>query len=176
MTRNRDPGFPPPGTVPVVIPGDVVLVHSTGLVVWAGAVTVYPEGFAFTLRTLWDTSCTMPPAAWALDVAERDRMTWLEIRYPDGRARSADLNANTPHRQPRGPHLEFLSGEGSEGCDDSRWWATPLPPPGQVELAIHLNGERAATGAGHLDGTALVSAAARTQSVWPSASGETGLA
>lgn len=159
---------PPPGVVPVVVPGDVLVVNAAGLVVSAGAVTVYPEGFAFTLQTLSDTRRPgSPPAPWALDEAERERMTWLEVRYPDGRTRAADLNANTPHRQPGGPRLQVMDASGSDGCDMSRWWVTPLPPPGPVELAIHLNGAKTPTGVARLDGAALLSAADRAQIIWP---------
>jgi hypothetical protein len=170
VTGQNGGSVPPSGVIPVVVPDDVVLARAAGLVVWAGAVTVYPQGFAFTLLTLFDTRQPgPPPASWALDVAERGRMTWLEIGYSDGRRRAADLNANTPRRQPGGPHLHMLDGLASyrpEGWDISRWWATPLPPPGPVELAIHLNGETIPTGVGRLDGNALVSAAGGAEAVW----------
>jgi len=149
------------------MPGDVLVVDAAGLAVWAGAVTVYPHGFAFTLRTLSDSRrIGPPPTPWALDVAERERMTWLEVRYSDGRTRAADLNANTPPRQPQGPHLRAMDAGGSDGCDISRWWVTPLPPPGPVDLAIHLNGDKTPTGVGRLDGAALLSAATRAQVIW----------
>jgi hypothetical protein len=166
MTGRDSRVGPPSGTVPVVVPGDVVLARSAGLVVWVGAVTVYPEGFAFTLLTLADTRRARQPASWALDVAERGRMTWLEIGYPDGRRRAADLNANTPRRQPRGPYLTVLNASASDGSSDSRWWVTPLPPPGPVELAIHLSGRAQPTGVAYLDGAALADAAARAEVVW----------
>ncbi len=152
----------------MVVPGDVLVVNSAGLAVWAGAVTVYPEGFAFTLRVLSDSRrAGPPPAPWALDVAERVRMTWLEVCYPDGRVRAADLNANTPRRQPRGPRVQAMDASASDGCDISRWWVTPLSPPGPVELAIHLNGQKTPTGVGRLDGAALLRAADRAQIIWP---------
>lgn len=157
---------PPAGTVPVVVPGDLVA-RAVGLAVWAGAVTVYREGFAFTVLTLADTRRVAPPAPWALDVPERDRMTWLTVGYADGRSRAADLNANTPRRQPRGPHVSFLNGSGSDGRDESRWWVTPLPPPGPVTLAIHLNGQRTPTSVGNLDGGAIAHAAASAETRWP---------
>jgi hypothetical protein len=150
-----------------VVPDDVVVVRAAGVVVWAGAVTVYPEGFEFTLLTLCDTRSVRPPASWALDTGERGRMTWLEVQYPDGRRRAADLNTNTPPRQRRGPHLSVLDASGSDGCDVSRWWVTPIPPPGPVELAIHLNGETTPTGIGRLDGAAIAGAAGRAEAVWP---------
>ena len=168
MTGQNSRRGPPSGTVPVVVPGDVVLARTAGLVVWAGAVTVFPEGFVFTLLTLFDTRHSGPPSYWALDVAERGRMTWLEIGYPDGRRRAADMNASTPDDQPGGPHLGMLDGSGSY----SRWWVTPLPPPGPVELAVHLNGEVTPAAVGHLDGAAMVSAAGRAEAVWPEFPGE----
>ena len=166
MTARDSRTGPPSGTVPVVVPGDVVLVRSPGLVVWAGAIMVYPEGFAFTLLTLTDTRYVRRPASWALDVAERGRMTWLEIGYPDGRRRAADLNANTPHRQSRGPHLRMLDGSASDNSSVDRWWVTPLPPPGPVELAIHLSGQAEPTGVANLDGAALAGAAAAAEVMW----------
>ena len=166
VTGGGERPGPPSGTVPVVVPSDVVVVRAAGMVVWAGAVTVYPEGFEFTLLTLYDARTTTPPASWALDIAERGRMTWLEVQYPDGRRRAADLNTNTPHRQRQGPHLRVLDASGSDGCDVSRWWVTPLPPPGPVDLAIHLNGETTPTGVGRLDGAAMARAADRAEAVW----------
>ena len=167
MTGQNGGSVPPSGVIPVVVPDDVVLARAAGLVVWAGAVTVYPQGFAFTLLTLFDTRQPGPPAAsWALDVAERGRMTWLEIGYPDGRRRAADLNANTPHRQSRGPHLRMLDGSASENSNVDRWWVTPLPPPGPVELAIHLSGQAEPTGVANLDGAALAGAAAAAKVMW----------
>ena len=165
MTGEDRPG-PPPGTVPVVVSADVVLARTARMVVWAGAVTVYPEGFEFTLVTLYDARSAAPPASWALDTSERGRMTWLEVGYSDGRRRAADLNANTPPRQRRGPHLTVLDASSSDGCDVSRWWVTPLPPPGPVELAIHLNGETSPTGVGRLDGATLARAADQAEVVW----------
>ncbi len=169
MTELAGRSGPPSGTVPVVVPGDVMLARRAGLAVWAGAVMVFPQGFVFTLLTLFDTRrAEPPPSDWALDVAERGRMTWLEIGYPDGRRRAADMNANTPDRQPGGPHLKMLDGSGSY----SRWWVTPLPPPGTVELAVHLNGEATPAAVGRLDGGAMVSAAGRAEAVWPELPGE----
>ena len=157
---------PPGGIIPVVVPGDVVLVREAGLVVWAGAITAFPEGFLFTLLTLIDSSRDTPPD-FALDTEERHTGTWLEIRYSDGRHRAADLNANTPADQPQGPHLTLQSGLASstEGWHRSVWWVTPMPPPGPVELTVYIGG-RETPGTGILDGALLANAASRTQAVW----------
>jgi hypothetical protein len=104
-----------------------------------------------------------------MDVPFRSQESWIAVRYGDGRYRAADLNANTPFDQPKGPHLALQHGEGGEGWDSSRWWVFPLPPPGPVELAIHLNGETSPTGMAHVDGAALVGAASDAEVLWPSA-------
>lgn len=165
---------PPGGVVPVTVPGDVVLMHSPGLVVWVGAVTVFKAGFEFTMMTLFDVRRGEPPADWALDLPQRKRGTWLAVRFSDGRYRAADLNANTPREQPEGPRVTIMEGEASwtEGWARSRWWVCPLPSPGPVQVAIHLNGQAQPTGTGYLDGTALVDAAARAQILWPEPSRE----
>ncbi|HEY2441557.1 MAG TPA: hypothetical protein VGI31_00330 [Streptosporangiaceae bacterium] len=172
MQRHYRP-TPPGGTVPVVVPGDVVLVREPGLVVWAGAVTVFPEGFQFTLLTLFDTS-RVPPADFALDVPDRGRMTWLEVRFADGRRRGVDLNANTPPDQPQRPQVTMQDGVWADGWFRSMWWVTPLPPPGAVELVIHLGGADGLTGSGLLDGARLTEAASRADVVWPQADGANG--
>jgi hypothetical protein len=79
--------------------------------------------------------------------------------------RSADLNANTPFEQPEGPHLTFVDGAGSftDGWDYSQWWVTPLPPPGPVQITIHLGGRSDVTGSGYLDGQAIAEAGSRAQ-------------
>ncbi len=168
MTTPQLPDGAPNGVIPVVVPGDAVLVRQSSLAVWAGGVTVFPAGFEFTLLILSDSVHRESPADFALDVHERGQLTWLEMAYADGRRRSADLNANAPAVQPGGPQLTLVSGDSdaTEGLGVTRWWVTPLPPPGPVELKIHLNGTGPSTGSGHLDGAAIAAAAARIEVLW----------
>jgi hypothetical protein len=169
MTRRMGTSAPPGGVIPVVVPGDVVLVREPGLAVWAGAVTVFPKGFQFTLLALFDTDRGLPPVDFALLTHERDHLTWLEITYADGRARAADLNANTPSSQPEGPHLDAhgVQVSWSGGWARSDWWVTPLPPAGPVELAIHIGGSETPTGTGRLDGRLIADAASGAEVLWP---------
>jgi hypothetical protein len=169
VTGPADALRPPSGIIPVTVPIDLTLVRRPGLAAWAGAVSASPAGFEFTLLIVADTTRagTQTPD-FALHPGERDSRTWLEVRFADGRARAADLNACTPFEQPEGPSLLFEYGEqsDSEGWNDSRWWVTPLPPPGPVSLAIHLDGQPEPSGVGHLDGQALIDAARRADVVW----------
>jgi hypothetical protein len=162
---------PPSGDIPVAVPGDLVLVEQPGLIAWAGAITVSSAGFEFALTIAADVSRPgiRLPDSFALQLSERARRTWLEVRFADGRACAADLNTNTWSGGTEDLCLNFLYGEASEsaGRDDSRWWVSPLPPQGPVELAIHLNGQEGPVGTGILDGYALLDAAVTVERLWP---------
>jgi hypothetical protein len=165
MPENRDE--PPPGITPITVPGDTTLLLQPGLMISAGAVRAWPQGFEFTLSILGDLdrSGAVPAESIALYPEERGSHSWLSVRYADGRERSADLNANMPFDQPEGPHLTFVDGAGSftDGWDYSQWWVTPLPPPGPVQITIHLGGRPDVTGSGYLDGQAIAEAGSRAQ-------------
>lgn len=145
--------------LPVTVPGDIVLFRDAGLVIWAGTVSAWAEGFEFSLLMLADVgrsdAAVLPELA--LDVEERGQNAWLSLQYADGRSRASDLNANTPYDQPAGPHLDFLSGQSiiSEGRHCSRWFVAPLPPPGPIQLTIHLGGHSGRSGVGYLDGRVI---------------------
>jgi hypothetical protein len=165
---NKEPLTSPPQTLPATTPGDTVLLRRPGQAIWAGAVSAWPEGFEFTLLMLNDVHRidAPPPEALALHPGERGPNAWISVQYADGRARGADLNTNTPTEQTAGPHLSLIYGESSatEGWDLSRWWVTPLPPPGPIQLTIHLGHHSNTTCTGHLDGQAIIQAARRANS------------
>jgi hypothetical protein len=171
-TQARPPASPPAGAIGITVPGDLVLVREASLAVWAGAVTAFPQGFEFTLLTLADLRHAVLPAGPSPRHAGPG--TWLEIHYADGRARSADLDTNSPPEQPEGPHLTVTDAieMTSEGWNISRWWVTPLPPQGLVEITVHLGGDPQLTGAGHLDGRAIAAAALRAGTAWPDSTPE----
>jgi hypothetical protein len=158
---------PPAGDIPVAVPGDVVLVRSERLVARAGAVTVTSAGFEFTLSVTSQDG--HPGGDFALHEGERDRRTWLEVRFADGRGCTADLNTRTWTGGTENLWLEFLYGDAIDITDgvDSRWWVSPLPPPGPVELTVHLNGRAGPVGTGSLDGQALLDAASAVETIWP---------
>jgi hypothetical protein len=159
---------PPSGVLPITVPSDVVLVRRPELVVWAGAVTAFPAGFAFTLLTLFDIRNELPPYL-VRDVQRLNHETWLTVRFSDGRYREVtESSLNRPPGQPHGPQLRSMDNAAhwTDGWRISRWWVTPLPPPGPVELAVHLGGAADPSGVAHLDGTALVEAAARAEVLW----------
>jgi hypothetical protein len=149
---------PSAADIPVAVPGGLVIARQPGLLAWAGAFTVTPDGFEFALRIT-----TTGPCGWALHEEERNARSWLEVRYPDGRACESDLNDSLWQGGEENLVVAFLYGSSSssatETVDNSQWWVSPLPPPGPVDMILHLNGALGAAWAGRIDSAALRGAA-----------------
>ena len=164
---------PPSGVLPVTLAADVVLMRRPGLAVWAGAFSVFPGGFEFTLLTLFDVGVELP-ADLIRDVHRRNYETWLTIRFSDGRYREVtESSLNSPPDQPEGPQLRMTNGAASwsDGWWVARWWVSPLPPPGPVGLAVHLDGGAVPGGTAQLNGAELAAAGARAVVWWPDSEG-----
>ena len=50
---------------------------------------------------------------------------------------------------------------------ESRWWVSPLPPPGLVEFGVFLPGAAGPTGTASMDAAAILEAAGRSRALWP---------
>lgn len=165
MTRAEE--GPPAREVQIAVPGDLVLVQEFGLLVWAGAFTVSSEGFGFALRITAEVSDSgvRMPEPFALHANQRDHGTWLSVRFADGRSCTAVINGGAWSGDLDEMHVRFMFGDEStsDGRADSRWWVSPLPPPGPVELVIHLNGRAGPEGAAALDAAALLEASAAVE-------------
>jgi len=166
MTRAEE--GPPLREIQIAVPGDLVLVQQPGLLVWAGAFTVSSSGFEFALRVTADVSDpgVRMPEPFALYPNQRDHGTWLSVGFADGRSCAADISGGTCPSDLGDMHIRFMFGEEStsDGRADSRWWVSPLPPPGPVELVTYLNGRAGPMGAAALDARALLEAAAAIES------------
>jgi hypothetical protein len=158
--------------VPVAVAGDLVLVRESGLLVSAGAFTVWSTGFGFELHVAADAGnpeVSLPGDMWSLDRDWRDRCTWMSVHYSDGRACDANMNwctlpddeSNTKSTQLR---VEFTYSPG-ELARCSRWWVSPLPPVGPVKLTIHLDGRDGPVGTASLQAGPLLAAASELEKV-----------
>jgi hypothetical protein len=147
---NSAEAAPPLRDIPVAVPGDLLLVQEPGLLVWVGAFAVSSAGFEFALRITVDVRdpAAPMPEPFALHLRERDHRTWLEVRFADGRTCAADLaNCTWPDgQQDIRVTFMFAGGRNQEGRAESQWRVSPLPPPGPLELTIHLNGRAGPTG------------------------------
>jgi hypothetical protein len=161
--------LPLSGVQPVTIPGDVVLVRRPELAIWAGAVSAYPGGFMFTVLALFDIRRGLPEGVpW--DGSRFHQQTLLAVRFSDGRYREVtESSLNRPPGQAEGPHLRAVDGAANwtGGWWYSRWWVTPLPSPGPVELAVRFDGTGIPGGTGKLDGAAVAAAGTSAGVLWP---------
>lgn len=163
---------PPMRDIPVAVAGDLVLVRESGLLVSAGAFTVSSCGFEFDLHAAADMSDPAVQRPQDLFSVERDwraHCTWMSIGYADGRACDASilwctLPGDHNNRKSQDIKVAFLCNP-DEYTRSSRWWVSPLPPPGPVELTIHLNGRAGPVGTASLDAGILLAAAAMVEKV-----------
>lgn len=157
MTPRAYRPTPPNDIIPVVVPVDLMLIREPELAVSAGGIMLFPTGFEFSLLILFDSHRRKPPAEFARGPHEYDSMTWIEMRYGSGPYGEPDLFQDPSGGQLAGPRITTQEGLGSfsGGWFRSIYWVTPLPPPGPVELIVHVNGREGLAGTGILDGELL---------------------
>jgi len=173
-------GAPPEWALPVTVAGDLVLVRQGGVLVSVGAVCAYPAGFEFYLTFGFDGG---QAAGWGAGVAgdrmlgfhartaqERESATRIVVGFADGTV----ADSVSTMRVTRGePVLRFAGGDSGIGSylpvlrAESRWWVSPLPPPGPVEFRVFLHGAAGPGGTASMDAGVILEAAARSQMLWP---------
>ena len=172
---------PPEWALPVTVAGDLVLIRRGGVLVSVGAVCAYPVGFEFYLTVGLDRR----QAAGRRAAVPGDRMLGFHARTPQEResatrvavgfADGAVADSTAPMRRvtPGEPVLRFAGGDSAIGSylpvlrAESRWWVSPLPPPGPVEFRVFLHGAAELDGTASMDAGVIVEAAARSQVLWP---------
>lgn len=162
---------PPVRDIPVAVAGDLVLVREPAMLVSAGAFTVSSSGFEFELHVAVDISdpaVRLPLHMFSVERDWRADCTWMSIGYADGRACDANmLRCTLPGEDSRKSEdikVGFLFNP-DEAVRSSRWWVSPLPPPGPLTLTIHLNGRAGPVGTAILDAGVLLAAAAMVEKV-----------
>lgn len=163
---------PPVRDIPVAVSGDLVLIREAGILVSAGAFTVSSSGFEFGLHVatdISDPSVQLPRDMFSVERDWRERCTWVSIGYADGRTCEASmlwctLPGDEAHRESGDIKVKFRFSP-TESARSSRWWVSPLPPPGPVELTIHLDGRAGPVGTASMDAGVLLAAAAMVEKV-----------
>ncbi len=170
---------PPEWALPVTVAGDLALVRQGGVLVSVGAVCAYTVGFEFYLTFGFDRS---QAAGWRAGVPgdqllsfhvrtpqERKSATRIVVGFADGAVADSVMTRVSPGE----PVLQFAGGDSGIGSylsvlrAESRWWVSPLPPPGPVEFRIFLHGAAEPDGTASMDASAILEAAARSQVLWP---------
>jgi hypothetical protein len=163
---------PPVRDIPVAVAGDLVLVREPGIVVSAGAFTVLSSGFGFELHIAADMSdpaVRLPQDMFSVERDWRAHSTWMSIGYSDGRACDAciqrcTLPGDENNRESKDIKVKFMFNP-DESAWSSRWWVSPLPPPGPLELTVHLDGHAGPVGTASLDAGVLLAAASMVEKV-----------
>jgi hypothetical protein len=165
---------PPGWALPVTISGDLALIRQPAVLASIGAICVYPNGFTFYLTIGLDPDRVNDQTIrfHAHTLEERASTTKLQIHFPNGQ--TVDSLTRTPERAAEGrPILRFCGGRSVISsyspyarCE-SRWWVSPLPPPGSVEFAIFLQGSAEQSGTALIDANQITNAATKAEILWP---------
>jgi hypothetical protein len=164
----------PACALPVTVAGDLLLVRRAGVAVSLGPLCAYPAGFVFYLMIGIDrgrvTNRTV--TFWGRSPADQAVATRLRVEFSDGRV--ADSLVKSRERPKPGDLVLRFSGGTSQihGYDlvprsESRWWVSPLPPPGPVEFTVFLQGAAEPSGTARVDAGLITEAAGRSQVLWP---------
>lgn len=179
-----DAGMPSPaerpsaGAVPVSVPLNLTLVRRRHLVVQVTAASAYPDGFQFLLSVGFDIRRIPFPRVdfYAPRELRYPLPARLEVRFPDGRV--ADSLVKLPGSRQNEKAVLVYRGGLAHPCDagvqerdtfrrhETSWWVSPLPPPGQVEFAVHLRDSADLAGTGVLAAELILEAADRSQAQW----------
>jgi hypothetical protein len=172
---------PPAWALPVTVAGDLVLVRQGGVLVSVGAVCAYPVGFEFYLTFGFD----LDRAAEWRSRTPGGRVLSFHARTPSEEASAARIVVGFAGRMVDSvacmnrevalgePVLRFAGGDAGIPSyapvlrAESRWWVSPLPPPGLVEFSVYLHRADEPDGTASLDAAGILEAASRTRTLWP---------
>lgn len=169
---------PPAWAVPHTVPVNVTLVRQPDLFARVTSVCAFPTGFLFFLVVGFDIRNI--PFRRVDFYSPREKRypapARLQVRFPDGRV------ASSHPRHPGEAMLKRIGGDahpaepGPGEVDtfrrhETRWWAWPLPPSGDLEFTVYLRDSAEAAGTGCCDAGLVLEAASRSVAVWNPAGG-----
>jgi len=173
----------PLGTVPGVVPLELVLAQTGRAAVFITHLAGYPEGFQFELVAIAaagdDQETVLDPMLFGLhrrrlrpgdgDIPED--MLRIGVQFSDGR--KATNTSGFPERRPdyenppEGPVMHSGDGGGHEHRWHQSLWVWPLPPPGPLALVCQWPAAGIPLTRHELDAQLILDAAARAQVVFP---------
>lgn len=174
---SRPTERPSGGAVPVSVPLNLTLTRRPDLVMRLTAAGVYPNGFLFLVSVGFDIQ-RIPFKR--VDFYAPRELTYplparLEVRFSDGRV--ADSLVKLPGRRINEEALLVYIGGMSHPLEsdpepdsfrrhETTWWVSPLPPPGTVEVAVHLRDSAEQAGTGVFAAGPILDAARRSEVQW----------
>lgn len=147
------------------MPQRLVLVHTQSALVVIDRLLAFPTGLEFTMVVSrrsppddfvdplqWDPRHDPPPPP--------PEFLRFGIVFSDGRVASNLLDRPRSEGAPNRPVLGLLSGHGTRGHSERRWWLWPLPPAGPVRFVVEWPSEGVAETSAEVDGDQIAAAAA----------------
>jgi hypothetical protein len=165
---------PPTGTLPGVVPIELVLARSALAAVCVTRISAYPTGFAFDLLTLSDADADENLDPHMMGRRHRsttsggtDEQLRLGVQFADG-SKATNVGAFAfSEEKPEGPVLRPQGGGGSPGGWQFGYWVWPLPPPGRLALVCEWPAASIPLTRHEIDAQVVLDAAARAQHVFP---------
>jgi outer membrane lipoprotein-sorting protein len=167
--RPHHPG-PPEDVLGAPAPLEAVLARTPAVVVAVDRVVAYPTGFELhlTVRTgdqrAPGTVERGHPRSWGGSWAFPGESLRFGVAFSDGRAAFASNFRDLPSAD--GLTLLPISGSGTSGRFDQRFWVEPLPPPGPLGLVVHWPVHGLAETRVDVSADAILDAASRAAVLW----------
>lgn len=163
---------PPDGVLGEPVGAMTVVARADSVVVAVDRVVAYPTGFELgvTVRTqgrpVHGSFTGDRRREWSGTSAFPDESLRVGVEFADGRAGVAE-NFTGPSAPATDVRLVPMHGSGTQSRFDQRFWVEPLPPPGPVGVVVEWARREVPETRVDLDGTAILDAAARAETLWP---------
>ena len=175
---------PPEGTLPGIVPLELVLARSAKAAVYVTHLAAYPAGFRFELQMVsaseHDDELDLDPMMmFHHHRARRGRQAQLPpellrvgVQFQDGRRATSTAGPPhqfDPHKPPTEPVMNEEGGGGGGGSWQQLYWVWPLPPPGPLQLVCEWPAAGIPVTRKEVDGQLILNAASRANAIFPEA-------
>ncbi len=163
--RTPRPWDPPQTEFPGIVPLTLPLGRSGQAAIAITGLSAYRNGFTITVTALIHPDApgfdAGPPGGGVLAY----RPCLISLLLSDGRTVTSDR----PHgdSEPSGPILRPRGGGGTSHCQQSSWWAWPLPPGGPLEFICDWPAPGTGETRASIDAQVILDVALQSIPVWP---------
>ena len=168
---------PPSGTLPGVVPLELVLARSALAAVCITRVSAYPTGFAFDLLTVSEADAgeDLDPHLMGMHrhrarAGGVDTRLRLGVQFSTG-AKATNIGAAPGFagrdEKPEAPVLHPQGGGGAPGSWRAGFWVWPLPPPGPLTFVCEWPAASISVTRHEIDAQLVLDTAARSQEIFP---------
>lgn len=181
--HHRQPEWfgPPEGTLPGVVPVEVVLARSAKAAVYVTHLAAYPTGFQFEIHAIAapgeEDELDVDPMMFRHHSARRGGHSQLPpellrvgVQFQDGRRATSTAGPPfAPDKPPSGPVMIEEGGGGGGGSWREMYWVWPLPPSGALALVCEWPAADIPVARQEIDGQLVLDAASRAEVIFPEA-------